>query len=150
MIPDHFFEGEELSPEAAAARLLANCDDHQPQTYYRPLQPDELAARKDLMAELDIEHGDLAEAKKLAMADFKGKMDPLALRKKNTLTEVRTKQVKETGEVYTILFPTDRKAATYDHTGRLLSTRSMTPEERQSRIDFEGGHMRASRTGTDG
>lgn len=149
-IPEHFFDGEVLPPDQATSRLLAACDDHKPETYYRPLQPDELATRKDLMAELDIAHGDLAEAKKEAVADFKRKMDPLAERKKNTLTEVRTKQAKEVGEVYTVLYPAERQAAIYDSTGRLVRTRSMTPEERQSRIDFDGGHMRASRTGTDG
>ena len=139
-IPDYLFEDQpDLTAQEIEDNLVSRCDAHEETTFMRRLAPEELTERKDQMFTVDVALGDLAEAKKAAMAQFKGQIDPRASQKRQLLQEVRSGQVRETGTLYTLLFPELRQAATYDRFGRRHATRPLTPEERQQSLRLDLG-----------
>lgn len=135
-LPKELFPGGDVSPESIQETLLADCLSHEVDTYSRPLTEDERQQRLETMPRLDIQLGDLNEQLVANRDKIKGQMKPLAAQKSQLLKEVRTGRVEEKGETYVIPFDEDKRVGIYDGHGRLISERSMTPEERQQRFKF--------------
>lgn len=103
-------------------------------TYQKVLTPDELAARREDLADncikLNEKEDDLNEIK----SDFKAVMDPLKKTNKILLTEIKTKQSTIDGTLFHMANYDDGMMETYDNEGMLISSRRLRPEEKQQNI----------------
>lgn len=103
-------------------------------TYQKTLTPDELAARREDLADncikLNEKEDDLNEIK----SDFKAVMDPLKKTNKILLTEIKTKQSTIDGTLFHMANYDDGMMETYDNEGMLISSRRLRPDEKQKTI----------------
>lgn len=138
-------EADKLTAKERRDNLVADSVTSEEQVYNEPLTEAELAAGKDTLVQLSVQYERLADEKKEAMAGFKDKMDPIAIQKKQVLNEVKNGFRERKGEVFMIPLYEEKQMQTVAPDGRILSTRSMTPTERQRNM-FLGNDKK---TGTD-
>lgn len=103
-------------------------------TYQRVLSPDELAARREDLADNCIKLNQFEDELKVVKDDFKVKMDPLKVKNKTLLTEIKTKQSTCDGILYHMANHDEGMMETYDSEGYLISTRRLRPDEKQGSI----------------
>lgn len=103
-------------------------------TYQKSLSQEDLAARREDLADncIKLNHfeDELADIK----AKFKDDMDPLKQTNKRLLTEIKTKQTSVDGTLYHLANHEDGMMETYDNEGFLISSRRLRPEEKQGHI----------------
>lgn len=124
----------EVSQETRLQLLQQNADHIEETTYFKPLTPDELDLRRELLTDNAIKLSEYEDEKKEIMNDFKTKMDPLAKQNKKLLTEVKTRQAEISGVLYLMANHDDGMMETYDANGELVSSRRLRPEEKQKNI----------------
>lgn len=103
-------------------------------TYQKYLSDEELAARREDLADNCINLNQQEEELNGVKADFKAKMDPLKQANKKLLTEIKTKQSTVDGTLYHMANHEDGMMELYDHEGVLISSRRLRPEEKQGTI----------------
>lgn len=103
-------------------------------TYQKTLSADELAARREDLADDCIKLNQFEDELKEVKDGFKDKMDPLKLANKLRLTEIKTKQSTVDGTLYHIANHDAGMMETYDNEGLLVSSRRLRPEEKQGTI----------------
>ena len=103
-------------------------------TYQKVLTPDELAARREDLADDCIKLNQFEDELKEIKDDFKSRMDPLKMANKARLTEIKTKQSSTDGTLYHIANHEDSMMETFDSEGLLISSRRLRPEEKQGTI----------------
>lgn len=103
-------------------------------TYQKTLSAEELAARREDLADDCIKLNQFEDELKEVKGDFKSKMDPLKAANKIRLTEIKTKQSTTDGTLYHIANHEDSMMETYDNEGVLISSRRLRPEEKQGTI----------------
>jgi hypothetical protein len=103
-------------------------------SYSRELEPAELDARKERLAQnmIKIDKADqvLKEAKQVFTAEAK----PMQEANKILLYEIRTRSEEITGEVYLIKDEHEERMGIYSPEGILIMERGLLPEERQYNI----------------
>jgi hypothetical protein len=102
--------------------------------YQKVLSPDELAARREDLADNCIKLNQLEDELKEVKDHFKTKMDPLKTVNKTLLTEIKTKQQTVDGILYHMANHDEGMMETYDGEGYLISTRRLRPDEKQGSI----------------
>lgn len=102
--------------------------------YYMPLTQEEIDQRRELHTDNCIKLSDLQEEKKRLVADVKAKIDPLALENSNILQEIRSRQAKVDGVLYSLPDYTSGMMEIYDDNGELFSSRKLLPTERQGNL----------------
>lgn len=100
-------------------------------SYQKTLTADELAARREDLADDCIKLNQFEDELKEVKDGFKDKMDPLKAANKLRLTEIKTKQSTIDGTLYHVPNHEDGMMETYDHEGMLISSRRLRPEEKQ-------------------
>lgn len=103
-------------------------------TYQKSLSADELAARREDLADDCIKLNQFEDELKEIKDGFKDKMDPLKAANKLRLTEIKTKQSTVDGTLYHIANHDAGMMETYDNEGFLVSSRRLRPEEKQGTI----------------
>lgn len=103
-------------------------------TYQKVLSPDELAARREDLADDCIKLNQFEDELKEIKDDFKDKMDPLKLANKKRLTEIKTKQSQTDGTLYHIADYESNMMETYDSEGMPVGSRRLRPDEKQGTI----------------
>lgn len=103
-------------------------------TYQKSLSAEELAARREDLADNCIKLNKFEDELKEVKDDFKIKMDPLKSANKTLLTEIKTKQTEVDGTLFHMANHDDGMMETYDNEGYLISSRRLRPEERQGTI----------------
>jgi hypothetical protein len=103
-------------------------------TYQKVLSPDELAARREDLADNCIKLNQFEDELKEVKDTFKLKMDPLKTLNKTLLTEIKTKQTSIDGILYHMANHDEGMMETYDNEGYLISTRRLRPDEKQGSI----------------
>jgi hypothetical protein len=114
--------------------LQENASKVEQTTYQKTLSPDELAARREDLADNCIKLNQFEDELKEVKDDFKIKMDPLKNTNKVLLTEIKTKQTTIDGTLFHLANHEDGMMETYDNEGYLISTRRLRPEEKQGTI----------------
>lgn len=114
--------------------LQDNADKVEQTEYLKPLTQEEMDVRREEMVENAVKLSDLSDQLKQIKADYKGKIEPLSLRQKEILQELRSKQARVDGTLYHIANHEDSIMETYDDSGIILSTRRLRPEEKQGTI----------------
>lgn len=103
-------------------------------TYQKTLSADELAARREDLADDCIKLNQFEDELKEVKDDFKTKMDPLKAANKIRLTEIKTKQTSVDGTLFHLANYDEGMMETYDNEGFLISSRRLRPEEKQGTI----------------
>lgn len=124
----------DATPNQRLQMLQENAAKVEQRIYQKPLTEDEVTARREKHTDNAIAFGDLEDAKKEALADFKAKMDPIKVESKQLLWEIRTKQAKVDGIVYMIPDFESKMMDTYDSEGELIESRRLRPDEKQGLV----------------
>lgn len=124
----------ESTPKERLMIMQENAAKVEQTTYQKALTPDELAARREDLADDCIKLNQFEDELKEIKDDFKDKMDPLKLANKKRLTEIKTKQTTVDGTLFHMANHTDSVMETYDGEGMFVSSRRLRPEEKQGTI----------------
>lgn len=103
-------------------------------TYQKSLSIDELAARREDLADDCIKLNQFEDELKIVKDDFKDKMEPLRMANKLRLTEIKTKQSTVDGTLFHMANHEEGMMEIYDNDGYLISSRRLRPEEKQANI----------------
>jgi hypothetical protein len=129
---------KQFMPEATAKERLMIMQESaakvEQTTYQKTLSADELAARREDLADDCIKLNQFEDELKEVKDDFKTKMDPLKAANKVRLTEIKTKQSSVDGTLFHLANYEDHMMETYDNDGFLISSRRLRPEEKQGSI----------------
>lgn len=129
---------KQFMPEATAKERLMilqeNAAKVEQTAYQKNLSADELAARREDLADNCIKLNALDDELKEIKDDFKLKIDPLKTKNKTLLTEIKTKQTTIDGTLFHMANHEDGMMETYDQEGMLIGTRRLRPEEKQGTI----------------
>lgn len=103
-------------------------------TYQKQLTPDELAARREDLADDCIKLNQLEDDLKEIKDGYSATMKPLKEANKIRLSEIKTKQTTVEGTLYHIANREDNMMETFDENGELVSSRRLRPEEKQGNV----------------
>lgn len=124
----------DVSPKERLMLLQENAAKVEQTTYQKALTPDELAARREDLADDCIKLNQFEDELKEVKDDYKLKMDPLKTANKTRLLEIKTKQSTTDGTLYHIANHQESIMETYDSEGLFVSSRRLRPEEKQGTI----------------
>ncbi len=124
----------ELSQKDRLMMMQENAAKIELTTYQKPLSADELAARREDLADNCIKLNQFEDELKAVKDGFKLTMDPLKTINKTLLTEIKTKQSTFDGTLFHMASHEDGMMETYDNDGYLISSRRLRPEEKQGTI----------------
>jgi len=102
--------------------------------YVKPLTIEEVAFYKDQLAEKSILQATILDELKEVKADFKARLEPVAIEIKKSLSAVKFKQIECDGILYKMADFDSKMIHNVDELGNIITSRSMLPEERQFRI----------------
>lgn len=103
-------------------------------TYQKALSSEELATRREDLADNCIKLNKLEDDLKEVKDQFKLEMDPLKNKNKVLLSEIKTKQTTVDGTLYHLSNHEDGMMETYDQDGYLVNSRRLRPEEKQGNV----------------
>jgi len=124
----------DVSPEKRVEMLEANCREQDYAPVTRPYSEQEMAEMKDDLSEVTIDAHDAAADLKVLAEPYNARMKAAKVVQKDLATKLKLKCSIQSETVY--LFD-DQEAGLmgiYDAAGELVSTRKLTPKERQTRI----------------
>lgn len=124
----------DVSAKERLILLQENASKVEQTTYQKTLTPEELAARREDLADDCIKLNQFEDELKDVKDDYKLKMDPLKAANKIRLTEIKTKQSTTDGTLYHIANYPESIMETYDSEGLFVSSRRLRPEEKQGNI----------------
>ena len=124
----------DVSPKERLMLLQENAAKVEQTTYQKALTPDELAARREDLADDCIKLNQFEDELKEVKDDYKLKMDPLKTANKTRLLEIKTKQSTTDGTLYHVANHQESIMETYDSEGLFVSSRRLRPEEKQGTI----------------
>lgn len=126
----------ECSPKERLMLLQENASKVEQTTYQKNLSADDLAARREDLADNCIKLNQFEDELKELKDGFKVKMDPLKNTNKVLLTEIKTKQSTIDGTLFHLANHEDGVMEIYDADGYFVSSRRLRPEEKQGNIPF--------------
>lgn len=139
------FLGQEIPEQERWKFLQDNADAVEKIGYTHRFTPEELAQKKERLAEVSITINDVEMEKKQAMEDFKERLKPLTEAKHELLDHIkRGSEFVENEECVKILYHEEKMAGYYNRLGELVYSRPIMPQEMQKTI-FNIN----SKTGTD-
>lgn len=124
----------DLTPKERLMIMQENASKIEQTSYQKSLSADELAARREDLADDCIKLNQLEDELKIIKDDYKDKMDPLKSANKTRLSEIKTKQTTVDGTLYHLANHEEGMMETYDGEGYLISSRRLRPEEKQGTI----------------
>jgi hypothetical protein len=121
----------DVSAKERTMLMQENASKVEQTTYQKVLSPDELAARREDLADDCIKLNQFEDELKEVKDDFKTKMDPLKAANKVRLAEIKTKQSTVDGTLYHMADHDNGIMEIYDSEGVFVSSRRLRPEEKQ-------------------
>jgi len=134
--------GKEYEIRKRSEFLRDNCDSMEEKSYLKRFTPEQLLQMKDKLSETAIQINDIEEEKKVVVAEFKKKIDPLNDEKKRLLTGLKNKAETITENVFKFVDLKEREVGYYNAEGELIESRPAYADELQSNI------FQMQRTGT--
>ena len=129
---------KQILPEATAKERLMilqeNAQKIEVTTYQKNLTDDELAVKREDLAENHIKLDQFEDEFSEVKQNFKLKVKPLKNANKVILAEIKTKQTSVDGTLFHMANHEDGMMEIYDQEGILISSRRLRPEERQGAI----------------
>lgn len=138
------FLGQEVAEEERWKFLQDNADSVESIGYTHRFSPEELAQKKEQLAEVSIQISDIEEEKKEAMEDFKERLKEPNEEKKSLLENIKKgSEFRSDEECVKILYHEEKMAGFYNKLGELVYSRPIMPQEMQRTIFLN------SKTGTE-
>ena len=129
------FLGQEIPEQERWKFLQDNADAVEKIGYTHRFTPEELAQKKETLAEVSITINDVEMEKKQAMEDFKERLKPLTEAKHELLDHIkRGSEFVENEECVKILYTEEKMAAYYNRLGEIVYSRPIMPQEMQKTI----------------
>lgn len=124
----------DVTPKERTMLLQDNAAKVEVTSYQKVLSPEELADRREDLADNCIKLNQKEDELKVIKDEFKLEMDPLKVKNKLLLTEIKTKQQTIDGTLYHIPDYENRTMDIYDQDGFWIQSRRLRPEENQGHI----------------
>lgn len=129
------FLGHEIPEKDRWQFLLDNADAVEEIGYTHRFTPEELAQKKESLAETSIKINDIETEKKEAMEAFKAELKPLNERKQELLENIKKgSEYVKNEECVKILVHEEKTAGYYNKLGVLVYSRPIMPQEMQKTI----------------
>ena len=129
------FLGQDIPEQDRWTFLKDNADAVEKIGYTHRFSPDELAQKKEDLAEISIEIDDIEEEKKVVMNSYKERLKPLAEEKKDLLDKIkRGSEFVEDEECVKILYHEEKMAGFYNKLGELVYSRPIMSQEMQKTV----------------
>ena len=139
------FLGQEQPEEDRWQFIQDNADAIEEIGYTHRFTPEELAQKKESLAETSIEINDIEEEKKEVMQEYKKQLEPLVSKKKQLLEHIKKgSEFRENEQCAKILYNDERMVGYYNKLGELVYSRPIMPQEMQKTI------FKNLKTGTNG
>ena len=103
-------------------------------TYNRPLNPDEIDSRKDLLIKNIFKNSELEAKKKSFIAQIKSEQKLITEESNILRSEIKTGQETKTGVLYYVDDQDSKVMNVYDETGTFIFWRKLRSEEKQPSI----------------
>lgn len=129
------FLGQDIPEQDRWTFLKDNADAVEKIGYTHRFSPEELAQKKEDLAEISIEIDGIEEEKKEVMNSYKERLKPLAEEKKDLLDKIkRGSEFVEDEECVKILYHEEKMAGFYNKLGELVYSRPIMPQEMQRTV----------------
>ena len=129
------FLGQEQPEEDRWQLIQDNADAIEEIGYTHRFTPEELAQKKESLAETSIEINDIEEEKKEVMQEYKKQLEPLLKQKKQLLEHIKKgSEFRENEQCAKILYYDERMVGYYNKLGELVYSRPIMPQEMQKTI----------------
>lgn len=129
------FLGQEIPEKERWQFLQDNADAVEEIGYTHRFTPDELAQKKESLAETSIKINDIEIEKKEAMEAFKAELKPLNEKKQKLLENIKKgSEYVKNEECVKILYHEEKMAGYYNKLGELVYSRPIMPQEMQRTI----------------
>ena len=129
------FLGQDVPEKDRWQFLEDNADAVEKIGYTHRFSPNELAQKKESLAEVSIKVNDIEIEKKEAMVDFKDRLKPLNEEKGKLLDNIKKgSEFVENEECVKILCHDEKMAGYYNKLGELVYSRPIMPQEMQKTI----------------
>lgn len=126
------FLGQDIPEKDRWQFLKDNADAVEEVGYTRRFTPEELAQKKEELAEVSIQINDIELEKKEVMETFKERLKPLNEEKQELLDHIKKGSEYRSGEECAkILYHEERMAGFYNRLGELVYSRPIMPQEMQ-------------------
>ena len=129
------FLGQDIPDKDRWQFLQDNADSVEKIGYTHRFTPEELAQKRESLAETSIKINDIEIEKKEVMESFKADLKPLNEQKKELLDNIKKgSEYRENEECVKILDHEERMAGYYNKLGELVYSRPIMPQEMQKTI----------------
>ena len=129
------FLGQDIPEEDRWQFLQDNADSVEEIGYMHRFTPEELAQKKEELAETSISINDIEIEKKEVMEEFKERLKPLNETKVELLDNIKKgSEFIESEECAKILYHDEKMAGYYNRLGELVYSRPIMPQEMQKTI----------------
>ena len=129
------FLGQDIPEQERWQFLQDNADSVEKIGYTHRFTPEELAQKKETLAEVSITINDVEMEKKEAMESFKERLKPLNEEKQELLDHIkRGSEYVENEECAKILYHEEKMAGFYNKLGELVYSRPIMPQEMQKTV----------------
>lgn len=129
------FLGQDIPEEERWQFLKDNADSVEEIGYTHRFTPDELAQKKESLAEASIRINDIEVEKKEAMEAFKQELKPLNEAKQKLLENIKKgSEYVEDEECVKILYHDEKMTGYYNKLGELVYSRPIMPQEMQKTV----------------
>ena len=129
------FLGQDIPEQDRWQFLQDNADSVEKIGYTHRFTPEELAQKRESLAETSIKINDIEIEKKEVMESFKADLKPLNEQKKELLDNIKKgSEYRENEECVKILDHEERMAGYYNKLGELVYSRPIMPQEMQKTI----------------
>lgn len=129
------FLGQDIPENERWQFLQDNADAVEEIGYTHRFSPEELAQKKELLAEASIKINNIEEEKKEALSDFKDRLKPLTEEKAELLENIKTgSKFIPSEKCVKILYHEEKMAGYYNQLGELVYSRPIMPQEMQKTV----------------
>lgn len=129
------FLGQDIPEKDRWQFLQDNADSVEKIGYTHRFTPEELAQKRESLAETSIKINDIEIEKKEAMESFKADLKPLNEQKQELLDNIKKgSEYRENEECVKILDHEERMAGYYNRLGELVYSRPIMPQEMQKTV----------------
>lgn len=129
------FLGQDIPEDERWQFLRDNADSVEAIGYTHRFTPDELAQKKESLAEASIKINDIEVEKKETMEAFKQELKPLNEEKQKLLENIKKgSEYVENEECAKILYHEEKMAGYYNKLGELVYSRPIMPQEMQKTV----------------
>jgi len=129
------FIGQDIPEERRWQFIQDNADAVEEIGYMHRFTPEELAQKKESLAEVSITINDIEIEKKEVMDEFKERLKPLNEEKQKLLDHIKKgSEYVENEQCAKILFQEEKTAGFYNRLGELVYSRPIMPQEMQKTI----------------